>query len=80
MSKTPHHQEINTVQLLVKYYEDGLIEWCNPHTGKPYFSRRHPSGKSPIVKMAPPKGIYKPISPSEIRDDGGEYYNNMWKD
>jgi hypothetical protein len=22
----------------------------------------------------------KPISPSEIRDDGGEYYNNMWPD
>lgn len=28
----------------------------------------------------PPKGIDKPISPDEIRDDGGEYYNNMWKD
>lgn len=28
----------------------------------------------------PPKGIMKPISRDEIRDDGGEYYNNMWKD
>ena len=27
-----------------------------------------------------PKGIIVPISPDEIRDDGGDYYNNMWKD
>lgn len=36
------------------------------------------SGDTAINKI--PKGILGPISPSEIRDDGGEYYNNQWKE
>lgn len=45
----PLHQTYETIDVLTKYYENGLVEYCNPNTGKVIFSFTHPSGKSPVV-------------------------------
>lgn len=50
-TKSPKVQ-YQTVTLYVRYFDDGLMEYCNPYTGEVLFTKQSPTGTSPVVELA----------------------------
>lgn len=46
-----------TVTLFVKYYDDGLMEYCNPYNGEVLFTKQSPAGTSPLIELASEKNV-----------------------
>ena len=44
-------EQYQTVTLVVRYFDDGLMEYCNPYTGEVLFTKQSPSGTSPVVEL-----------------------------
>ena len=67
MPKT--YTAIQSIPMLVRYHENGIIEYSNPNTGEVYFSRQSPGGKSPIVEFRQKEdvmGMFKRKKPAQV--------------